>query len=190
MGRGNLFFMTTKNLSRLECYDANYFDSDDVVSLGAEYFQPVDTADSALALQTLFEQLKSHGFNVVPSDSEAAIEAFSHMEDRGDYPESEFKELCSFVLATGSKSECDAAKKSYFKTALEKLKENVAAVTLEQFAGVEQYSIYGEITSLAEDDSADVVYADDTGFQSVDAFIRSLQPDSVYFFGSNILWMK
>lgn len=189
MGRGNLFLVCKKSLANFECYDENSFDLEDAASLHIQWVEATDTETSKAELKNLYDLLKSSGFKVTRANAKASLDAFAASEDGDVYSKSEFKSICSFVLFTGLKRDCDAAKKAYFQMRLSELKEKVAALTLDMFAGVEQFSPY-DITGLVDEDYNDVVYMEENGFLTLDAFIRSLEPERAYFFGSKVMWMK
>ena len=189
MGRGNLFFVCKKSLADFEYYDENSFDLEDAASLHLQWVEATDPATSKADLKNLYDLLKSSGFKVIRAGVKASLDAFFASEDGDVYSKTEFKRICSFVLFTGLKRDCDAAKKAYFQMRLDELKEKVAALTLDMFAGVEQFSPY-DITSLVDDDYYDVVHMEESGFMTFDAFIRGLEPERVYFFGAKVMWMK
>ena len=189
MARGNLFFVCMKSLSDFEYYDENSFDWETCASLGIKYFEALGTEACKHSTNELFKQLKACGFDVNRAGSKDALTAFSNSEDGDVYSKSEFKEICAFVLFTGLKRDCDTARRAYFREALDKLKEKVSALTLDEFAGTEEFSS-SSITRIVDNDFSDVVHVEEGKFMSLDTFIRSLQPERAYFFGAKVQKMQ
>ena len=190
MGRGTLFFVCKKSLADFDYYeDENSLDLEDAAFLHIDRFETVDGETCRTDLKRLYDRLKGYGFTVYRSSAKASLNAFAASEDGDVYSKTEFKRICSFVLFTGLKRDCDSAKRLYFRGRLEKFQEDVAALTLDKFAGIEPFSLY-DITSLVDDDYFNVVHMEEHGFMTEDEFIRSLEPERAYFFGSKVIWMK
>lgn len=181
MGRG-IMYMATTCPDALETFDANSFNSEDFASLASNFFEnETDESANTQRIDSLISTLSEHGFHIVATDAFTAM-----MSSWPHFTPGEISEFCSCILFTGTEDECRRHKQSFFRAYLNDLKKAVEDISLDKFC--EQSSVY-DLTHLIDDDYSDVVYDEDMGFMTFMSFIRSLRPNTLYYFARQTVIM-
>lgn len=105
-------------------------------------------------------------------------------------PGEEGMESVRFLFRTGTAAETKTLQMNWFRDDLQSLKDLVASAELEAFAT--DTGLAYKIKELTSDDNGDAVYLDmnfGPATYALDHFIRELQPDTVYYVGTDTVYM-
>ena len=163
MARGTLYLITVDpndmNAVNAECFYG------DEAAMQVEYFADRGPEEAERDLEILCDKLRAAKLDVIPIDD-------------------------GYKLTTYDKANVETCQMAYFEKSLETLKEIVSRLSLKTFAT--DVTCPYDITQHIQDDYSDALHLDmGTGAatDTLDGFVRRLQPNTAYYISRNAILM-
>ena len=163
MARGIMYEVSTKPEDIGNMDESDFYE--ELSCLHADYVADIDPKDSDSNRRCLADILTRFGAVVsqyIPEDDEDNL-----------FPNGTFS-------VTGITNDF---KRTWFSSNLEKLKEKVSDMGIDEFA-TDSYEAW-KLQNLINDDNADAVYLDGSIY-TLDGFVRTATPDMTYYLGTTV----